>query len=406
MKEFKMKELFKMKKLLLLSAVASALSANVQAQTKDNEKWVAGFIEYYKTDQAETGLPDFLDNGVGLGAEFGMKFSPQWAFRIEAYELDIDASPNDANGNRFGVDALYFLSDDLLYAFGGLKNTKIVDSDAMVNIGLGKHWDVSDNVKIITEVAVYQPLASGNSNTHIGLKLGLAYTFGGSTMTAMPISVDSDNDGVFDKMDDCANTPIGTRVDNVGCALDSDSDGVLNTIDMCPDTPAGSKVSPIGCSLILDTDQDGVLNDVDQCEDTPMTDKVDENGCSVFTQEQVLTNIKVLFGNNSSVINNPGDLQFQKFADFMDRYPATDTVIEGHASAPGDANYNMMLSQRRADAVKTLLINKYGIDGVRLTAKGFGENQLLDTSKTAAANKVNRRIIAKVSASKRMKVKR
>ena len=37
-----------MKKLLLLSAVASALSANVQAQTKDNEKWVAGFIEYYK----------------------------------------------------------------------------------------------------------------------------------------------------------------------------------------------------------------------------------------------------------------------------------------------------------------------------------------------------------------------
>ena len=149
-----------------------------------------------------------------------------------------------------------------------------------------------------------------------------------------------------------------------------------------------------------------VLNDVDQCEDTPMTDIADENGCSVFTQEQVLTNIKVLFGNNSSVINNPGDLQFQKFADFMDRYPATDTVIEGHASAPGDANYNMMLSQRRADAVKTLLINKYGIDGVRLTAKGFGENQLLDTSKTAAANKVNRRIIAKVSASKRMKVKR
>jgi OOP family OmpA-OmpF porin len=405
MKKFKIKELFKMKKLLLLSAVASALSANVQAQTKDNEKWVAGFIEYYKTDQAETGLPNFLDNGAGLGAEFGIRFSPQWAFRIEASKLDIDASPNNANGSRFGVDMMYFLQDDSLYAFGGLKNTEIVDSDTMANIGIGRHWHVNDNVKIITEAAAYQTLAS-NSNTHIGLKLGLAYTFGGSNMTAKPISVDSDNDGVFDKMDQCAGTPIGTRVDSVGCALDSDGDGILNTIDMCPDTPAGKKVSSVGCSLILDTDQDGVLNDADQCENTPITDKVDENGCSVFTEEQVLTNIKVLFGNNSSVINNPKDPQFQEFADFMDRYPTTDTVIEGHASAPGDADYNMMLSQKRADAVRTLLINQYGIDGVRLTAKGFGENQLLDTSNTAAANKVNRRIIAKVSARTRTTVER
>jgi OOP family OmpA-OmpF porin len=402
----KMKGLIKMKKLLLISAVAAALSANVQAQTKENEKWVAGFIEYYSTDQAETGLPDFLDNGVGLGVEFGLRYTPEWAFRIEASKLDIDASPNDANGSRFGVDVLYFLPDDLLYAFGGLKNTEIVDGDAMVNIGLGKHWDVSDNVKIITEVAAYQPLASDNSNTHIGLKLGLAYTFGGSTMTALPISVDSDNDGVFDKMDECANTPIGTRVDNVGCALDSDGDGVLNTIDMCPDTPAGTKVGAKGCSLILDTDQDGVLDDVDQCADTPMTDKVDENGCSVFTEEQVSTNIIVLFGNNSSVITNPNDSQFQAFADFMNRYPDTDTVIEGHSSAPGEADYNMMISQKRADAVRTLLINKYGIDSVRLTAKGFGESQLLDTSNTVAANKANRRITAKVSASNRIKVER
>ena len=396
----------KIKKLLLLSAVASSLSANVQAQTKDNEKWVAGFIEYYKTDQAETGLPDFLDNGVGLGAEFGIKFSPEWAFRIEASKLDIDASPNDANGSRFGVDVLYFLPDDLLYAFGGLKNTKIVDSDAMANIGLGKHWNVSDNVKIITEAAVYQPLASGNSNTHIGLKLGLAYTFGGSSMTAIPISVDSDNDGIFDKMDQCADTPIGTRVDSVGCALDTDGDGVLNTIDMCPDTPVGTKVSAEGCRLLLDTDQDGIPDSADNCADTPKTDKVDANGCSVFVEEEVSTRLNVSFGNNSSVIDNANNTQFQAFADFMERFPGADAVIEGHASAPGDADYNMMISQKRANAVRTLLINKYGISAARLIAKGFGETQLLDTSNTAAANKANRRITAKVSASTRIKVQR
>ena len=276
----------------------------------------------------------------------------------------------------------------------------------MVNIGLGKHWNLDDNVKIITEVAAYQPLASGNSNTHIGFKLGLAYAFGGSSAPVMPKNKDTDNDGVFDNVDQCANTPIGTRVDSVGCSLDGDADGVLNTIDMCPDTPAGTKVGAKGCSLVLDTDQDGILDEQDQCADTPMSDKVDANGCSVFVEEEVSTNINVLFGNNSSVISNDTNAQFQAFADFMNRFPDTVAVIEGHASAPGAADYNMMLSQKRANSVRTLLINDYGISASRLTAKGFGETQLIDTSNTAAANKINRRITAKVTASNKVKVQR
>jgi OOP family OmpA-OmpF porin len=397
-----MKGRIKMKKLLILSAVAASLSVNAQAQTEDSEKWVAGFIEYYSTDKSGSGFPDYLDNGVGLGAEFGFKFSPEWATRLEVAHLNIDATPTDKSGNRVGVDALYFLPDDIMYVFGGVKITNFNDTDLMGNFGLGKHWDVGNDFKIITEVAAYQLIDGGD--THMGYKLGLAYTFGGSTVSTT--SKDNDNDGVFDSIDQCANTPIGTQVDNVGCALDSDGDGVLNDVDMCPDTPAGTKVGAKGCSLILDTDQDGILDEQDQCADTPITDKVDANGCSVFTEEQVSIDIKVLFGNNSSVVNNPDDAQFQEFADFMNRYPATDTLIEGHASAPGDADYNMMMSQKRADAVRTLLINTYGIDGVRIKAKGFGENQLLDTSNTAAANKVNRRITAKVTASKRMKVER
>ncbi len=67
-----------MNKILICSAVAAALSANAQAEkhNKDNEKWVAGFVEYYSTDKAETGLPNFLDNGYGAGAEYGFKFTP------------------------------------------------------------------------------------------------------------------------------------------------------------------------------------------------------------------------------------------------------------------------------------------------------------------------------------------
>jgi OOP family OmpA-OmpF porin len=396
----------KMKKLLALSAIASALCANVHAETKENDKWVAGFIEDYSTDNAETGAPNFLENGVGLGAEFGFKFTPQWAIRIESSHLDIDASPTDESGSRVGVDVLYFLPNDLLYVFGGLKNTYIVDGDAKFNIGLGKHWDLSDSIKIITEVAAYQPLASDNSNTHVGLKFGFAYAFGGSGSSSMLTSKDSDNDGVFDNTDKCANTPVGTRVGSDGCALDSDGDGVLNSLDMCADTSAGTKVGAKGCSLILDADQDGILDAQDKCADTPMSDKIDAMGCSVFTDKEVSVNLQVLFGNNSVAVSNPDDAQFKQFADFMQRFPATDTVIEGHASAAGNDDYNMMLSQQRAEAVRTLFVDKYGIDASRLTAKGLGETQLLDTSNTAQAHKTNRRITAKITASDKVKVQR
>tara|TARA_R110000751_G_C13795394_1_gene483441 strand:+ start:75213 stop:76601 length:1389 start_codon:yes stop_codon:yes gene_type:complete len=449
----------KMKKLLVLSAITAALSANVNAQEqpKENDKWVAGFVEYYT---AENESPDFLDNGYGVGAEFGFKFTPEWAVRLEASYINMDVSNNflDEYGTRIGVDLLYFLPKNDVYFFGGLKKVEISDNDAMVNFGIGKHWSLGNNwdigqywdatkdwdlgnrLKIITELAAYRTIASGNSatsdndNTHVGIKLGLAYAFGGATTPSMP--KDGDNDGVVDSQDQCPDTPAGTAVDSMGCILDLDGDGVINRLDNCPDTPAGTvvdsygckndldddgipnnidmcpntapgtQVGAKGCSLILDTDQDGVLDDVDNCADTPLTDKVDAKGCSVFTEEEVSINVKVLFANNSSVIGNAGDSQFQEVADFMDRYPATDAVIEGHASAPGSDDYNLMLSQKRANAVRTLLIQKYGIKSERLIAIGFGETQLLDTSNTAKAHEANRRIVVKVSASTRVNVKR
>lgn len=371
-----------MKKLLIVSAIAAALSASAQAQdtNKENDKWVAGFVEYYSTDQSETGFPNYLDNGYGIGGEFGFKFAPEWAARIEASFLSIDASPSDESGSRIGVDALYFMPD--FYAFGGLKYTDIAEGDTMANIGIGKHWDLNNNLKVITEIAAYQAL-SGDSRTHMGYKVGLSYAFGGSSTSMGP--KDSDNDGVMDAQDKCQFTPAGTRVDANGCEI-------------------------VESNLVQDSDQDkdGVMDAQDNCANTPMEDKVDANGCSLFTEEQHSVNLRVLFANNSSVISNPNDSQFQEFADFMSRYPNTDTVVEGHASAPGEDAYNMRLSQERANAVRALLINKYGVDGSRLTAKGFGETQLLDPSNTAQANKVNRRsvVVAKITTREKVKVAR
>jgi predicted phosphodiesterase len=89
---------------------------------------------------------------------------------------------------------------------------------------------------------------------------------------------DADGDGVFDMMDQCADTPEGATVNENGCT-DTDADGVADTDDLCPETPAGTVVDETGCPLANDADGDGVLDDVDECADTELGATVTDTGC-------------------------------------------------------------------------------------------------------------------------------
>lgn len=71
--------------------------------------------------------------------------------------------------------------------------------------------------------------------------------------------------------------------------------------------------------------------------------------------------------------------------------------IGGHTGAPGGDDYNLKLSQDRADAVKAYLAGK-GIPEESLLAVGYGETRLLDPATTPEANDRNRRIEFKVIA--------
>ena len=63
-----------------------------------------------------------------------------------------------------------------------------------------------------------------------------------------------------------------------------------------------------------------------------------------------------------------------------------------------------MISNKRAEAVKQLLVTEFGIDAERLEAVGFGETRVLDASGSAEAARINRRIEAVVSAQEKVKV--
>ena len=65
-------------------------------------------------------------------------------------------------------------------------------------------------------------------------------------------------------------------------------------------------------------------------------------------------------------------------------------LIVGHTDAKGGREYNLKLSQQRADAIRDALINPFGVSPSRIEAVGLGEEQLLNSSKPDAAE--NRRV--------------
>jgi OmpA-OmpF porin, OOP family len=65
-------------------------------------------------------------------------------------------------------------------------------------------------------------------------------------------------------------------------------------------------------------------------------------------------------------------------------------LVVGHTDGTGSREYNLKLSQQRADAIRAALINPFGIAPARIEAVGLGEEQLLKPADPAAAD--NRRV--------------
>ena len=72
--------------------------------------------------------------------------------------------------------------------------------------------------------------------------------------------------------------------------------------------------------------------------------------------------------------------------------PGWRLLIKGHTDSIGEADYNLRLSQRRADAVKSALVNQHGIAPNRLETQGLGSSQPKGRNDTLQGRKQNRRV--------------
>ena len=176
---------------------------------------------------------------------------------------------------------------------------------------------------------------------------------------------------------------------------DGDGDGVPDHLDNCPDTPWGSKVDETGCpkelvatrlihkkSDSLDVDNDGVLDPLDKCPQTPETAEVDENGCWATPD--------ILFDFDSDSIKPQYYTALEVIVGVLERNPGVKVEIQGSTDNTGPESYNQMLSEKRARAVKEFLVSK-GIEPQRLKAVGFGATQNIASNENDAGRALNRK---------------
>jgi outer membrane protein OmpA-like peptidoglycan-associated protein len=72
--------------------------------------------------------------------------------------------------------------------------------------------------------------------------------------------------------------------------------------------------------------------------------------------------------------------------------PSVKIQIAGHTDATGDAAANQALSERRAEAVKQVLVERYGADGSRISTRGWGAEQAIEENTTEEGRALNRRV--------------
>ena len=113
-------------------------------------------------------------------------------------------------------------------------------------------------------------------------------------------------------------------------------------------------------------------------------------------------NEKILFAFSKSDLSDSAKMNLNKLATALTNYPNTNIEIQGHTDSRGTEEYNMGLSLRRANAVRDYLVSK-GIDGSRMTVKGYGESAPAYTNDTPEGMAQNRRVEFLITANDKMK---
>lgn len=349
-----------MKKLALTAVVSSALIASAVVQADPGQFFLTPFVGVQSFDSK---LDADLSSGIwGVGGEY--QFSDHWGAELDYTHsfdnLNMLSLDKNVDYDRATLDGIYYFTPTGIrgavvpYAKLGVGHSRYDYNDSSISddqathadFGLGLRIKVTDRVSLRPEIKAIHEL--DDSLTHGAFTLGIGYAFGGAAEPA-PVAA-----------------PAPAVVAPPPAPVDSDGDGVYDDKDKCPNTPRGLEVDADGCEYHL------------------------------TKTEEVRLEIK--FANNKADITDDYVGEVERVAKFMKKYASANAEIAGHTDSTASDAYNQKLSQRRADAVKAMLVARFGIDASRLTAVGYGESKPIASNDTAEGRAQNRRVVAVMQA--------
>lgn len=214
-----------------------------------------------------------------------------------------------------------------------------------------------------------------------------------------PEDQDQDGDGNPDTTDACPVEPEDGDgyLDEDGCPEpDNDLDGLTDQGDRCPNEPEDLDgfQDADGCPD-LDNDGDTIPDAVDNCPNEP--GPPDEQGCPRVYQDVEVTSTgivihqRIYFEYNRAVIRDVSFAILNTVAQVMRDFPDITIEIQGHTDDRGSDQYNLRLSDERAQSVRRYLEGQ-GVAPNRMTSRGYGESRPIDTNRTETGRATNRRV--------------
>lgn len=327
-------------KVLGLAIALGALGMSAQSAVADEDRfYIAPGVQWMDFDSARQSDDEF---GYTVGLGYGL--SDNLALELNHANLKMNTLAGMERLRSIRLDAIYKLDNSVgvlsPYFAAGLGHTHFYSNDdTTVNAGAGLTYRFNDRVEWRASARTFYGF--DDDTYDFGIDTGLVFHLGESRSTAPEVAP----------------------------------------------TPA-----PAAPPAVVDSDGDGVPDNRDDCPDTPRTYAVDDRGCPIMIEEVARIELNVEFAFDSAEVPAAYFDEIRRVSDFMQANEDTVAALGGHTDNIGAEEYNQDLSERRAAAVRQVLIDRFDISPARITSTGYGESQPVASNATAAGRERNRRV--------------
>ena len=299
--------------------------------------------------------------------------------RVGLSYVSVDESGESVTGLLQGnIEGMYDLqigSDVKPFIFGGvgyenvINSRKNFDSQFFIDGGIGAKYPIDNTLNFVTELKSLYMLGGGkDQQSELALYLGIEFDISKDLYPDQPISYEEVN------IPDTNPSPISIQEPEV--ISETQKEEIVKA-------PKIEKVPKM--IVVTDSDHDGIEDRLDKCPNTPPNRSVNSSGCPISKS------ITINFSPNSSKVPFEEKPKLSAFADYAKRYKHSKIKIVGYSDNSGTFEQNKEISRKRANSVKSLLI-QYGISPSRIVAIGKGELNPIAPNDTPEGRAKNRRV--------------